>query len=106
MMIRSFTEKQHSGSVPLEVLPACVALGTTSFEQHKQKSINQLSYSWNLEPKHIVYEDDTVGYLLISQQYKKRKKKNGGWNLLDNVPNFRTNHECHLSQHAKFGNQP
>ena len=73
MMIRSFTEKQHSGSVPLEALPACVALGTTSFEQHKQKSINQLSYSWNLEPKHIVYEDDTAGYLLISPTIQEKE---------------------------------
>lgn len=42
----------------------------------KKKSINQLSYSWNLELKHAVHEDDTSWLLTdFPSNTRKRKKK-------------------------------
>lgn len=73
----------------------CVALATTHFEQQKHnvsrmalKAINQLSLSWNLDPKHIGYVDD-ISWLLTDFPNDTRKGKHpGGFSLFHNIPNF------------------
>jgi hypothetical protein len=109
--------------VPLEALPTCVALGTARFyQQNQKKSINQLSYSWNLEPKHAVYEDDTSWLLtdFPNNTRKGRKKLAVGIYLTmyqiseptmsaiyHNMPNLGTNHDINPPPYTEINtNRP